>query len=65
MLKQVGAINDKQYNKLSIKCAFVCSLYIYKTLAYLTMYMKALSESIKLLDHIMTVAKSNNTSCTV
>ena len=28
-LKHVVAINTEQYNKLSIKCAFVCSLYIY------------------------------------
>jgi hypothetical protein len=27
-LKHVTAINVEQYNKLSVKCAFVCSLYI-------------------------------------
>jgi hypothetical protein len=27
-LKLAGAINKEQYNKLSVKCAFVCSLYI-------------------------------------
>jgi hypothetical protein len=27
-LKHVGAINKEQYNKLLIKCAIVCSLYI-------------------------------------
>jgi hypothetical protein len=27
-LKHVGAINKEQYNKLSVKCAFVCSLCI-------------------------------------
>jgi len=27
-LKHVGAINKEQYNKLSIKCVFVSSLYI-------------------------------------
>jgi hypothetical protein len=29
VLKHVGVINKEQYNKLSIKCAFACSLYIY------------------------------------
>jgi hypothetical protein len=32
MLKHVGAINTEQYDKLSIKCAFVCSLYINYTI---------------------------------
>jgi hypothetical protein len=32
-LKHVGAINIEQYDKLSIKCAFVCSLYIYSELS--------------------------------
>jgi hypothetical protein len=27
-LKYIGKINKEQYNKLSVKCAFVCSLYI-------------------------------------
>jgi hypothetical protein len=34
-LKHVGAINTEQYNKLSINCAMVCSLYIwYKDTQY-------------------------------
>ena len=28
--KHVGAINKEQYNKMSVKCAFVCSLYIWE-----------------------------------
>jgi hypothetical protein len=28
-LKHVGAVNKEQYTKLSIKCVFVCLLYIY------------------------------------
>jgi hypothetical protein len=26
--KHVGAINKEEYNKMSVKCAFVCSLYV-------------------------------------
>jgi len=28
-LKYAGVVNIEQYNKLSIKCAFVCLLYVY------------------------------------
>jgi hypothetical protein len=28
-LKHVGAVNIEQYNKLSVKCAFVCALYVH------------------------------------
>jgi hypothetical protein len=33
-LKHVGATNIEQYNKLSSKCAYVCSLYISEAQCY-------------------------------
>ena len=33
-LKHVGVINTEQYNKLSVKCVFVCSLYIHVSCSY-------------------------------
>jgi hypothetical protein len=38
-LKHVGVINKQQYNKLTINCAFVCSLYIKEFFYYYTVEM--------------------------